>query len=283
MDGLVQRDTGRRDEGKPIPSSFLSKEEELRLARAWINHADMAAIQKLAESHMPLARKIADFYTWKSKFTSQDLRSEANHWLAYAARKFDPEQGNRFSTYAMQVIHRGLRNYIYRNHSIVRPPISDQDRIVFFDFARAKKELGYNREGALSLPEAEAVAARLGVRVDNVVRMEEFLARKDKSLNAPVHGDDTDTEYLDELKDESPGPEDVLIENNEYNKRRELFFAAMKNLTEREQNIFLAHRLLGVTYEVLGSRWGVSKTRARQIDARVFEKIQQTVLPQISG
>ena len=85
---------------------MLSPEREQELAVAWREHGDEAALRDLLSSHLRLVIKIARGFAGYGRPVS-DLIAEGNVGLMQAARKFDPDRGFRFATYAGVVDSRG--------------------------------------------------------------------------------------------------------------------------------------------------------------------------------
>ena len=79
---------------------MLTPEREQELAKAWRHNGDEAALRDLVGSHLRLVIKIARGFSGYGLPIS-DLISEGNIGLMQAARKFEPERGFRFATYAM--------------------------------------------------------------------------------------------------------------------------------------------------------------------------------------
>ncbi|HTH17741.1 MAG TPA: sigma factor-like helix-turn-helix DNA-binding protein, partial [Magnetospirillum sp.] len=81
------------------------------------------------------------------------------------------------------------------------------------------------------------------------------------------------------LPDESDNQETTYAHREEMRQGRGLIAAALKTLTDREREIFVERRLKDdpVTLEELGSRYGVSRERIRQIEVKAFDKVRAIV------
>src|SRR6266542_6844573 len=79
---------------------MLEPHEEYMLAKRWREHGDHEAAHKLVNSHLRLVTRIATGYRGYGLPISE-LISEGNVGLMQAAKRFDPQQGFRFATYAM--------------------------------------------------------------------------------------------------------------------------------------------------------------------------------------
>ena len=99
--------------------SMLEPDEESMLARQWREHGDSNAAQKLVTSHLRLVAKIATGYRGYGMPIS-DLISEGNVGLMQAVKRFNPEKGVRFASYAIWWIKATIQEYILRSWSLVR-------------------------------------------------------------------------------------------------------------------------------------------------------------------
>ncbi|MEC8545433.1 MAG: sigma-70 family RNA polymerase sigma factor, partial [Pseudomonadota bacterium] len=89
-------------------------------------------------------------------------------------------------------------------------------------------------------------------------------------------------EWQDWLEDSADSQEAVLAEADELDARRQLLMAALATLNEREADILRARRLQDEpeTLEQLSEKFGVSRERIRQIEARAFEKLRTAMTEQ---
>ncbi|MFN3606863.1 MAG: sigma-70 family RNA polymerase sigma factor, partial [Cypionkella sp.] len=100
-------------------AELLDAETELRLAYAWRDHRDEAALHRLITAYMRLAISMASKFR-RYGAPMNDLIQEASLGLMKAAEKFDPDRGVRFSTYAVWWIKASIQDYVMRNWSMVR-------------------------------------------------------------------------------------------------------------------------------------------------------------------
>jgi len=102
----------------------------------------------------------------------------------------------------------------------------------------------------------------------------------DASLNAPIRATEGESgEWQDWLVDQTENQEDMLVEQDELNQRRDMLHQAMDVLNDRERRIFEARRLSDdpLTLEALSGEFDISRERVRQIEVRAFEKVQKAV------
>jgi len=257
---------------------MLSPEREMKLAQAWRNDGDNAALRDLVGSHLRLVIKIARGFAGYGLPIS-DLIAEGNVGLMQAAQKFDPDRGFRFATYAMWWIRAAIQEYILHSTSIVKMGTTAAQKKLFFNLRQLKGRLEQLEVGDLS-PEAVAtIAAELGVPGKDVVEMNRRMSGTDGSLNETVL-EDGEMEWLDRLVDERPSQETVLAETDEMTQRRKLLGEAMARLNAREREILVERRLRDepLTLEDLSRRFHVSRERIRQLEVRAVDKLRRGML-----
>jgi len=273
---LVTGSTSRYlEEVRRIP--MLQADEECALAKRWRKHGDADAAHKLVTSHLRLVVKIAVGYRGYGLPISE-LISEGNLGLMQAAKRFDPEQGFRFATYAMWWIKAAIHEYILRSWSLVKMGTTANQKKLFFNLRKAKSRIAALEEGDLHPDQVKLIAQRLGVTEQDVVEMNRRLGG-DVSLNARMREDADSDEWQDWLVDESSDQESRLAESEESDNRKKALGKALSVLNVRERRIFEARRLAerSVTLEELAAEFGISRERVRQIEARAFQKVQKAV------
>ncbi|MBX2830816.1 MAG: RNA polymerase sigma factor RpoH [Rhodospirillales bacterium] len=259
---------------------MLTVDEEYMLSHRYLDHDDTEAAHKLVTSHLRLVAKIAFGYRGYG-LPMADLVAEGNTGLMRAVQKFDPERGFRLSTYAMWWIRAAVTEYILQSWSMVKLGTMAAQKKLFFSLRKAKRQLNIYDNGELSPDEADKVAEKLGVTGREALEMNRRLAARDFSLNTPMPKDEG-MEYLDTLSSDAPSPEAIVADAEERVLHNGMLKNALGELPEREQEIIKARFLSDdpITLEKLGERFGVSRERVRQLEARAFKKIQESVLTQ---
>jgi len=256
---------------------MLEVEEERQLARRWLEHEDPEAACRLVNSHLRLVAKIAKGFLGYGLPLSE-LISEGNVGMMQAIRRFDPERGFRFSTYAMWWIRASIQEYVLHSWSLVKMGTTAAQKKLFFNLRKLKAQIKATEEGDLRPENVTTIADRLGVPESEVINMNRRMTAPDQSLNMPLR-EDGEGEWQDWLVASDDNQEHILSERQEMNSRRQLLDTAMDGLSDRERHILSERRLSDepATLQVLSERYSISRERVRQIEVRAFEKIQKSV------
>src|SRR5215469_3151800 len=256
---------------------MLEAEEESVLAKRWREHGDRDAAHKLVTSHLRLVAKLAVGYRGYGLPISEVI-SEGNIGLMQAAKRFDPQKGFRFATYAMWWIKAAIQEYILRSWSLVKMGTTANQKKLFFNLRKAKSKISALEEGDLRPDQVKLIAQRLGVTEQDVIDMNRRLGG-DISLNAPIRDDSNSGEWQDWLVDEASDQETRLAESEQLENRKKALGDALAVLGQRERRIFEARQLADdpITLEDLAVEFGISRERVRQIEVRAFQKVQRTV------
>jgi len=258
---------------------MLEPDEEVMLAKAWVDHQDKESAHKLVTSHLRLAAKIAMGYRGYGLPTAEVV-SEANVGLMQAVKRFDPDKGFRLATYAMWWIRASIQEYILRSWSLVKMGTTSGQKKLFFNLRKAKNKIGALEEGELRPENVAEIARQLNVTEKEVISMNRRMSGGDASLNATVSADGEGVaEWQDWLEDEDADQAADYAEKNELDTRRELLMTAMEGLNERERHILTERKLQDSpkTLEELSTVYDVSRERIRQIEVRAFEKLQKAM------
>jgi RNA polymerase sigma-32 factor len=262
---------------------MLEAHEELRLARRWREHQDRDAAHRLVTSHLRFVAKLALGYRGYG-LPIGEVVSEGNVGLMRAVERFDPDRGFRLATYAIWWIKASIQEYILRSKSLVKMGTTANQKRLFFNLSRAKSRISAINEGDLNPDQVALIAQGLGVAEQDVVDMNRRLGG-DLSLNIQTSEDVASGTLQDRLVDDAPPQEQILVESQEAANGRKALAEALSLLDERERRIFVARRLAEEPskLEELADRFGVSRERVRQIEARAFEKVRKAVKHRIAA
>jgi RNA polymerase sigma-32 factor len=274
LDGL---DTYMR-EVRRIP--LLSRDEEQSLAERWAADADVDAAHKLVTSNLRFVVKVAmEYRSYGMRIL--DLVQEGNVGLMHAVRKFDPARGYRLITYAVWWIRAYIQTYLLRGYSLVKMGTTQAQRRLFFKLSAAQREMERNMwDEALSPEERHAyLADKLGVRAKDVSQMEMRMAARDFSLDLSLD-EAGETTHLDMLESEVESS-DAIVATRQMSAAIAIDLAdAMESLNEREREVIELRYMQDEppTLKEIGKSWGVSRERARQIEAAAREKLKKHLM-----
>ena len=257
---------------------ILEKQVEQDLAIRLRDHGDVDAAHDLVTSHLRLVAKIAMGYKGYG-LPVADLISEGNIGLMKAVKKFDPDRGFRLSTYAIWWIKASITEYVLKSWSMVKMGTVSSQKKLFFSLRRMKNQLKISDGGELDDMQAGQISDALGASVQEVQHMNRRLHARDFSLNTPISQMEDGIEFQETLIDEGPGPEALVGEHEELQLRSGMLKRAMAELSERERDILVRRRLSDepLTLEELGTHYGISRERIRQLESRAFDKVQKFV------
>ncbi len=255
----------------------LEREEEAELGRAWLEHHDRKAANRLLETHLRYVVAIAVRFR-RYGLPISELVAEGNVGLLRALDKFDPNRGNRLITYASYWIRAYILNYIIHSWSLVGGGTGVLRSKLFFKLRRERVKItNLLGEG----PEAQAaLAEKLKVSPERLQEMLQRLDTRDVSMDAQVY-DDANTTFGDTMPSPEPSQEEEVVAVESRTRAREVIREAMRDLDTREAFIvrarLMAHAEDSLSLAEIGRRLGVSRERARQLEARALRKLKARV------
>jgi RNA polymerase sigma-32 factor len=265
-----------------MKAELLDAETELRLAYAWRDERDEAALHRLITAYMRLAISMASKFK-RYGAPMNDLIQEAGLGLMKAADKFDPDRGVRFSTYAVWWIKASIQDHVMRNWSMVRTGSTSSQKSLFFNMRRVQARLERESQAAGETLDKhqlrQLISTEIGVPLHDVEMMEGRLSGSDYSLNATQSVDDEGREWIDALEDESAQAAETVEHSHDTEQLRAWLLDALNGLNERERFIVRERKLLDEprTLESLGQELNLSKERVRQLEAAAFGKMRKAL------
>jgi RNA polymerase sigma-32 factor len=253
---------------------LLSREDEKNVAIKAFDNKDISARNTLVTSNLRLVVKIAMEYR-RAYSQILDLIQEGNAGLVQAVNRFNPYRGVKLSTYSAWWIRAYILKFLMDNKSLVRMGTTDAQRKLFFRL-RGEAEKMY----ALTQKfDANLLAEKIGVEAQDVIEMQQRLTKSDLSLDTPV-GDDNDTKQVDILASNFEYADD-LFERKQLTAilKKEIVFVESE-LNERDTFIF-KNRIMAdepITLQEVGEKYGITRERARQLEARVIKKIKDRLV-----
>ena len=252
--------------GRVRGGRLLDADEEKVLARR-IRGGDMSARQKLIESNLRLVISIAKKYRGRG-VAFEDLIQEGNAGLIRAVEKFDPEMGNRFSTYATWWIRQAVTRAVADHARTVRLPAHVVDALYRLRRAENALSIELGRDAT-----EEELVERLGVKPEEARRLRE-VSQPISSINAKINADEG-SEFGELLPDERSGDDYARVEVGQWER---VLVEAVRSLPEREARIIeMRHGLDGnetLTLREVSEELGISQERARQVEIKALRTIR---------
>lgn len=245
---------------------LLTGEQEKQLARRIRDHQDPAAREQMIRSNLRLVVNIAKKFAGRG-LSLADLIEEGNLGLLRAVEGFDPEQGNRFSTYGSWWIKQAIKRALINAVQPVHIPAYMVEMI-----ARWKAAESALRETLGRPPTNDELAEHMELPARKIRIIKKAVRAFASHLHSP-RGEDGETLH-DMLEDtNTPSPQQQVFDADELAAIRHM----LEQIDEREARVLRLRFGLDdaepLTLKQIGEQLGITRERVRQIQEEAVRKL----------
>ena len=249
---------------------LLSHEEEVKIAKQIKENNSEIAKSTLVNANLRLVVSIAKKYIGRG-LSFLDLIQEGNIGLMKAAERFDYEKGYKFSTYATWWIQQSITRAIADKARVIRLPIH-----MIESLGKIRKATSDLTTELGRTPTKQEVAYKLGLSVSKLTSIIKS-AQSTISIETPANQKEDSTKIADYIVDESTiAPSERVSQENLFEDIQRM----LKQLSPKERDILILRYGLNnngekKTLDEIGSHYGVSRERIRQIENRAISKLKK--------
>lgn len=247
---------------------LISVEEEIRLARL-VHEGDREALNGLVEANLRFVVQVAKEYQGRGLPLS-DLIDEGNMGLIKAAKRFDPDRGVKFISYAIWWIRQSIGQAIREQSRLVRLPAHKERELSKIEKKYVEMSQSLGRPPTVN--EVAWETEKPSEEVSQILRM----AGKPISLNVPLNEDNSSLDDLIQDPDHEEASRKVMLDN-----ARRSIEQGLKTLSEQEQRVIKMRYGWEdgepLTLEEVGRRLGITRERVRQIEWKAIRQLKREV------
>jgi RNA polymerase primary sigma factor len=246
---------------------LLTPQEEIELAKK-VRAGDQVAMQELAKRNLRFVISVAKKYQNRG-LPLTDLIGEGNVGLLTAARKFDPDQGVKFISYAVWWIRQAILASLARQGRTVRVPLNRTA-----DLSKIVKTAEALRQELRREPTPEEISSATGLSLE-VVQSLAALNTGEVRLDAPLDPDGDRALIERFIAEDLPDTEEKTMERFLSDEVED----ALKELPARDARVLKLYFGLDGgrehTLEEIGGMLGVTRERVRQLRDRALKRLRE--------
>ncbi|MBI3983847.1 RNA polymerase sigma factor RpoD/SigA, partial [Candidatus Microgenomates bacterium] len=274
---------------------LLTAKQEIDLARR-VQAGDKEAFEAMVNANLRLVVKFAGHFRGRG-LQFLDLIQEGNIGLMKAVEKFDPERGNRFSTYAVNWIKQSVRRAVADQSRTIRLPVHMSERVGKIRGVVERYVAEHGTEPSITevatatnLSESAIEEAVTFATRTRLTSLESPIGKDDDARLIDLLPDDRTADFVDEIVNRDEDRQ-LLIDIEGRADERQLFVVSMRlgigfnrlagkqiqvgqQTVDYDQALKQAQTREGLTLREIGGMFGVSYQAIDSIAKLAFAKIK---------
>ncbi len=256
-----------------MTTKLLEKDEELALARSWLNDRDERARARLVRAYQPMIRRLARKHL-RNGLSVEDLIQEGTIGFMSGLDNFDPARGYSVGTLARFHIAARIQLHVSEFTGIIRLPNSRRIKGLLSNCVSKIRFEEKERGEALTNAEKEKICEDAGFSLSELEQYE-MVMRPTKSIAAKSSSEDEESGF--ELADDSGTSEDKVAHDQSMDVARSILAKIMADFPERTRTILSMRHLSEdfVSLDAIAAEVGISRERVRRIEKDALAEIHK--------
>ncbi|VAX15114.1 RNA polymerase sigma factor RpoD [hydrothermal vent metagenome] len=233
----------------------LSREEEQRLARL----GDEKSLHKLVERNLKYVVMVAHHYKGLG-VSLADLINEGNLGMIEASRRFDPDRGVKFITYAVWWVRQSILRALAEQSRAVRLPVKQAGLLKKIACAIGELSFELKREPAM-----DEIANKIGIKLKALETIM-WVYRGYMSLDTPLSDEEGSASFIDMLESDPEHSVEADFFRLCLHHDVDMLLGKLKKREEEVLRMRYGFDEPPMTLEKIGRKLNLTRERVRQIE-----------------